>query len=913
MAKRKCANGGSAKSPQSMKDQLMALRPGYAAGGMPDQVAAFQGRIAPFGVATGATAPNAIPGINAQSLAASLAPEQSGAGVAAPVTAPPAPAAAPAAEKPYGNVFSPAGAGNVFKNPSAGNVTSEQGVNVYTPGLQTMAEKQLSAGINPHAAYRPGSAQDPYASGLSGVTAAQRVAGSNASAAALAPNQAAPQVENPMDTTSSRQRRQTRTPGLKDGGAVYRKGDTFSDRPMTGTVGTRSRDPEAMTPKPVQQIARPVYPQERQVAQPDQESRGPGMTSAADLGAMLANRRRQINQNSGMADGGMVRHRFEGKGGPRDDQIPVTVAGEKIKVSDGEEAVILPAKTAKSPQAIAQISDVIQQSNDGRPPAMGMAQGGRYAGGAMPHIVDPSGQVYVNGRPAGLLSGPPEPARTNFFTDAAGNTRPAPQPGTAVTQYTGPAYEPPPRNPDMTNHARSRTAAGARDAGVMSPEAAAFEKSRVQAPAPAAQQAKGLSGQAIGKIGKFIAPAAKIAAAADIGMNAYNSGRDGGAIQIEPSAQQMNDYVNQGGLSRFASAAKHGLTAGALNVGDAAAGVIDSAASLPNMILPEGLQIPSAQQYYRNLATETFAPGSQHGTATIRKDLQPKQESGMNRMGSTAQRDDHADLPTADPQIARNTGNANGATFDQATGNLYFTEKGYDPTKQAMAAGTGAITDPKTGRTIMITGAGVPENPNAPRDQYGNDMTQTLQARDSLMRQRQENALSMMNSPTAGYREAGQAQMRGLSDVSALDTAATRRAGDQQQQAANVPEMDRKLKGQQIAQGGMAMQQAQRLNDAADAVKNAKTAEEQAAAIATWRALNPKSDDKRFIPQTAKTYDNGMPTGEEVRMFDTQTQKWLSPDSPAALPPKDQLKIGQTYTLPQGPAIWRGNGFEAVK
>ena len=65
-----------------------------------------------------------------------------------------------------------------------------------------------------------------------------------------------------------------------------------------------------------------------------------------------------------MADGGMVRHRFEGKGGPRDDQIPVTVAGEKIKVSDGEEAVILPAKTAKSPQAIAQIADAIQQSND---------------------------------------------------------------------------------------------------------------------------------------------------------------------------------------------------------------------------------------------------------------------------------------------------------------------------------------------------------------------------------------------------------------------------------------------------------------------------------------------------------------------------------------------------------------------
>ena len=188
-------------------------------------------------------------------------------------------------------------------------------------------------------------------------------------------------------------------------------------------------------------------------------------------------------------------------------------------------------------------------------------------------------------------------------------------------------------------------------------------------------------------------------------------------------------------------------------------------------------------------------------------------------------------LGQPDPQLARNTGNANGATFDPATGNLYFTEKGYDPTKQAMAAGTGAITDPKTGRTIMITGAGVPENPNAPRDQYGNDMTQTLQARDALMRQRQENALSMMNSPLAGYREAGQAQMRGLSDVSALDTAATRRAGDQQQQAANVPEMDRKLKGLQVDQGGMAMQQAQELN-ALYAAHNSEQNQEKRARIA---------------------------------------------------------------------------------
>ncbi len=878
MAKRKCAKGGSAKSPQSMKDQLMAIRPGYAAGGMPDQVDAFQGRIAPFGVATGATAPNALPGINAQSLAASGSLVQSGGGAVDPGQAVATAPSAPAAEKPYGNVFSPAGAGNVFHNPSSGNVTGEQGVNVYTPGLQTMAEKQLSAGINPNSAYRPGSAQDPLASGLSGVTAAQRAAGSNASAAALAPNQSAPQVDKPMDTTSSRQRRQTRTPGLKDGGAVYRKGDTFSDRPMAGAIGTRSRDPVATAPKPVQQIAQPVYPQGRQVAQPDQESRGQGMTSAADLGAMLANRRRQINQNSGMADGGMVRHRFEGKGGPRDDQIPVTVAGEKIKVSDGEEAVILPAKTANSPQAIAQIADVIQQSNDGRPPAMGMSQGGRYAGGAMPHIVDPSGQVYVNGRPAGYLPPPPDPVRTNFTVDSSGTARGTNLPGTAIGPYRGPG----------TAVAQYVPSAQPRpyDAPKAAPRGMAFEAGK--AAGSAYKNVGGMSG-AVGKLANIAVPA--IAAAQTFGEN---------GIRVEGNRAADPNYDETAGFPRVASTLKEA----ALRAGDWGTKGLDV---LSGWALPAGEA--SFNDAYRQGVGQlegVYAPTSQQIAARSEVGNAPYSNEGRQSAILSSN-------TTPDPQIAQTTGNANGTTFDQATGNLYFTEKGYDPTKQEMAAGTGAITDPKTGRTIMITGAGVPENPNAPRDQYGNDMTQTLQARDSLMRQRQENALSMMNSPTAGYREAGQAQMRGLSDVSALDTAATRRAGDQQQQAANVPEMDRKLKGQQIAQGGMAMQQAQRLNDAADAVKNAKTAEEQAAAIATWRALNQKSDDKRFIPQTAKTYDNGMPTGEEVRMFDTQTQKWLSPDSPAALPPKDQLKIGQTYTLPQGPAIWRGNGFEAVK
>ena len=234
----------------------------------PGIVSSVMGGIKPLAVSTAATPSNLVP-TQVQGLAAS--------GGFAGVS--------PAQEV----AATPTETGNVFANPQAGNMlTSSNG--------QTMAEKAQAAGINPNAAYRPGSAQDPYASGLSSVTPAQRIAGSNATAAALAPNQPVPQLApNPLDVRSSRQKR-------------------------------------------------------------------------------------------GFADGGMARQRFEGEGGPREDKIPVKVAGEEIKVSNGEEVVILPAKTAQNPQAIAAISDVIEQSNDGRKPAMGMSQGGGYSDGTKPKV-----------------------------------------------------------------------------------------------------------------------------------------------------------------------------------------------------------------------------------------------------------------------------------------------------------------------------------------------------------------------------------------------------------------------------------------------------------------------------------------------------------------------------------------------
>lgn len=93
----------------------------------------------------------------------------------------------------------------------------------------------------------------------------------------------------------------------------------------------------------------------------------------------------QSKNNSGLATGGVVGAKtfeFEGKGTGTSDDIPVKVAGNHVNVSDGEKAVILPAKTAQNPQALDMIEDVIEQTN-GKPPNRGLRNGGNYVNGAI--------------------------------------------------------------------------------------------------------------------------------------------------------------------------------------------------------------------------------------------------------------------------------------------------------------------------------------------------------------------------------------------------------------------------------------------------------------------------------------------------------------------------------------------------
>lgn len=123
----------------------------------------------------------------------------------------------------------------------------------------------------------------------------------------------------------------------------------------------------------------------------------------------ISSRNNELRKAANYANGGVVQRiaEFRGKGGPKDDKIPVKVAGNEINVSNGEKAVILPAATAKNPLAIAQIENIIQATN-GAPPNQALKDGGGYMNGSVPEEEKP--------KPAGAVS------QAIATTDSVGNT-----------------------------------------------------------------------------------------------------------------------------------------------------------------------------------------------------------------------------------------------------------------------------------------------------------------------------------------------------------------------------------------------------------------------------------------------------------------------------------------------------------
>ena len=1009
MKKRKCmASGGTVRTPQTMAEQLANVVPRkFVDGGTPgvirdgnsfrdDPAYAAQQRHSANAELERLSTPVVMPNVAAVPTALPVSAPLSGATQALP---PVQSIAAP-----------PTALGNVFANPSAGNVLAPAG------GAQTFAERSLAAGINPNATYRAGGPGDPHASGGLAATAAQRIAGSNATATALAANQQAPQVDNPMDTTSTRQRRQTRTPGLQDGGRVgYRRGNEFSDRPMTGTIGTQSRDPVATTPKPKQQIAEPVYPQERnQMPQQPGRNAGSGMTSAADLGAILAERRKQISRESGMADGGrikpnlltvgeiasglreaivdplaadwrqgnqaikllrdqhqtidnitgihpaiaaaqvandvmandvdggtalnvaqavpivkrltglaglvakspkipvvgrmaidmpatmkknaaitsgqilgqpanamadggMVRHRFEGKGGPRSDDIPVTVAGEQIKVSDGEEAVILPAKTAQNPQAIAQIGMAIQQSNDGRAPDMGgLKTGGKYAGGAAPHIVDINGQVYINGRPAGLLPAPPGP---DFTVDSAGNARGVNQPGSSVGQYRGPGTA-------VTNYVPSAQPRPY-DIAKPAPRGMAFDAGK--AVGTAYKNVGGALGAA-GKIANIAVPV--IAAAQTFGDN---------GIRVQGNREADPNYDETAGMPRVASTLKEA----ALRAGDWGTKGLDI---VGGWALPKGEA--SFNDAYRQGVGQlegVSAPTSQQIAAVA------EQQRSKENYGNDGVRRSITDVNNRpSPDLSQGPGDAR---FNQATGVLSFTQPGFDPTKQRVADGTGMITR-AGGQTQVFTdmspnqyvGAdGKPGQTWEKTAQYADAMRLAQADRERLVRTQAENAVADLASPRPDVRATAERQLQAIGQLQGIDAQSLSQAGHRQAVAANNPAVAQQLAQQRVGMGDIDLQNKIELNALYAAHQAAKTPEEQAQIAEVIRVRTGKDKQDEFAHAAGGTTINPETMGVEKTpdvIYSKRTGQ--SPGAKAATTQQYAVKPGMTVQAPDGVHTFQG-------
>ena len=158
---------------------------------------------------------------------------------------------------------------------------------------------------------------------------------------------------------------------MADGGITQESPEQLMAR-MAAKYGTTGSAQSAPAPTPVAQ------PQPQQQPQ-QQKSSGLGIMS------MLKGRSAQIDKAvNGYADGGIAGHvKFEGKGGPRDDQIPVKVAGQEINVSNKEQALIIPAKTAANAHAMAAIKQIIADSNDGRQPDMGHGDSNFAEGGLL--------------------------------------------------------------------------------------------------------------------------------------------------------------------------------------------------------------------------------------------------------------------------------------------------------------------------------------------------------------------------------------------------------------------------------------------------------------------------------------------------------------------------------------------------
>lgn len=334
---------------------------------------------------------------------------------------------------------------------------------------------------------------------------------------------------------------------------------------------------------------------------------------AEGIAAAIGRRNEELRKAANYARGGVMP--VVGEGDETSDSIPVVVAGQHVRLSNGEGAAILPAKTMKNDAAVGAIEDIIEATNGMRPVA-----------------------------------------RREDREESEG------------------------------------MAAG----GVIDPE----EEKRRQSSAPTAQE--------------VYSPA--YGAASGI-MGALQSLPEGGVVR---RAVQSGESV-PGAIGR-ALVEGGGMPNGGL-FGPPGARLQDSM-RVAQMDSQVASPIPAAQQ--PAITEPAVAPQS-----AARPAVAPQQASYSNEGMLSAIRSNNTGIG--------NTGNAN---FNPQSGILAFTDKAFDPTQQMFQPGTGAITNPRTGKTMMlapqdagasgIAGAPLQQAGAGSTDAYGNSTARTDQMKSEL-------------------------------------------------------------------------------------------------------------------------------------------------------------------------------------
>lgn len=623
-----------------------------------------------------------------------------------------------------------------------------------TPGLGQGAQhnffnksmSDLQGGNQP---YMPGSANDPHASASIGPKGPTRLP------------QAAP-ARTPL--------RQWQEPAFADG-VVPETADQLMAR-MTAkygapSAGTKSPEPApAPAPQPVQQAPQP-------------KPQSGGLFGQAMRGLRSANDQlRQVaNYKDGMVhEGPGIVH---GPGGPKEDKVDA-------KLSNGE--AVLPAATVAALGGADQVADLIERTN-GKAPTMGL-RGGQEVHAANGWTMGADGVM----REAGTAATPAAQQATNVVKAIEPVVPPT---ANTPAVSTGQVYDQPMKDVGGSSIADQktarasgdpRTAQGARTAGGVSPEAAAYTRSQ-EAAAQAAAKKPTLAANAVGSAksvaGSVMRGAAKIAAPL-----AAIDGVMGVAGGLTAQGNRTYDDINErGGFA--ASTLKDGLpmlSAVGQKIGDDAGRVYQAATGGRNAHTGEQESVwnalttkdggPSAVDYYNQNSTPTtpVAPAAQPAKALSADDQEAMRDAAMaSTLGAPGRPMDDKSMAYLRSQGV-DTGLRRAARDDVNTINGNGPEKVQGGAVNIINTKNGPVYAGRDGKGQLVVTSGLDRSDadQAAATKSGQEQAAAIAAKDKVdLRAMQRERLTRDTGADITDPRVVQAGLRGLSQMDRGDAGAT--------------------------------------------------------------------------------------------------------------------------------------------